>query len=160
MKLLNSIYRLKSCIARIKYKVFFGKRFKCSKFSCRNRFNVLVENTGMLKIGRGVFFNNGCSITCLNHIEIGDNCLFGEDVKIYDHNHKFRDKDLKISTQGYSEASIIIGDNCWIGSNVTILKNARIGNHVVVGAGCVIDQQIPDNTIVKQNRELILTKIN
>ena len=39
-----------------------------------------------VKIGDNVFFNNGTSIAAKEKIEIGDNCIFGENVKIYDHN--------------------------------------------------------------------------
>lgn len=44
-----------------------------------------------VKIGDNVFFNNGTSIAAKEKIEIGDNCIFGENVKIYDHNHVFKD---------------------------------------------------------------------
>jgi len=120
---------------------------------------VLLCKNGRLKIGKGVFFNNYCSINCLTHIEIGENTIIGENVKIYDHNHKysFTDK-LEIERDNFSLGKVIIGKNCWIGSNVTILKGVEIGDNVIIGANCLLYKSIPPNTIVKHSESLIITK--
>jgi maltose O-acetyltransferase len=41
-----------------------------------------------------------------------------------------------------------IGNDVWIGGNVTILPGVTIGNNVVVAAGAVINKDVPDNTLV------------
>ncbi len=41
-----------------------------------------------------------------------------------------------------------IGNDVWIGGNVTILQGITIGNNVVVAAGAVVTKDIPDNTLV------------
>ena len=43
---------------------------------------------------------------------------------------------------------IRIGNDVWIGGNVTILPGVTIGNNVVVAAGAVVTKDIPDNTLV------------
>lgn len=90
---------------------------------------------------------------------IGSNSIFGENVKIYDHNHRFNMPNRLIKNSGYSYGSVSIGSNCWIGSNVILLKGAEIGNNCVIGAGCVIDSKIPSNSIVTNTRELKIQKI-
>lgn len=62
--------------------------------------------------------------------------------------------------QGFSSSEISIGDNCWIASNVVILKGVNIGNNVVIGAGCVIYKDIPDHTIVINKQELSVRNNN
>lgn len=131
------------------FKLILKKNVHFRKFS-----TICIRNNGVLIIGENTFFNNGISINCHNCIEIGANCLFGENVKIYDHNHKFRNKNQLISTQGYSLGKICIGNNCWIGSNVIILKNVTIGDNVVIGANCVISENVLSNSIVKSNNNL------
>ena len=84
-----------------------------------------------------MFFNNYCSVCAQNEICIGDGTIFGENVKIYDHNHVYKDPSVLIKHQGYTSAPIHIGKHCWIGSNVTILKGVTIGDNCVIGAGCV-----------------------
>lgn len=48
--------------------------------------------------------------------------------------------------------AIVIGDDAWIGANVTILPGCtRIGVGAVVGAGSVVTKDVPDFTIVAGN---------
>ena len=51
--------------------------------------NIVLDGSGTLIIHENVFFNNYCSVNCLGRIEIGENSIFGEGVRIYDHNHDF-----------------------------------------------------------------------
>jgi acetyltransferase-like isoleucine patch superfamily enzyme len=114
-------------------------------------------NNGKLTIGNDVFFNNFCSFHCLDQISIGDNCQFGEGVRIYDANHQYRDKDRLISEQGINSGKITIGKNCWIGANVVILKDVEIGDNVVIGAGAVVFRSVPGNTVVINKQEFLIT---
>ena len=117
-------------------KVVFGENL-----TLRKRCSVLVHG-GNLTIGNNVFFNDQCSIACLYDILIGDDCLFGENIKIYDHNHNFRE-DALIRTSGFTYKKVIIGNNCWIGSNVCILAGSVIGDDSVIGANAVVHGNIP-----------------
>ena len=54
--------------------------------------------------------------------------------------------------QGLEKAlPIVIGDNCWIGSGVTILPGVTIGSNAVIGAGSVVTKDIPENVIAIGN---------
>ena len=96
-------------------------------------------------------------ISCQKKIKIGEGCLFGPSVKIYDNNHKFS-KNKGVSYEFKAE-SISIGDHCWIASNVVILKGTHIGKNCVIGANCVVSGIIPDNTIVRQKDNLIIEEM-
>ena len=61
-------------------------------------------------------------------------------------------------SQGYNTAPIKIGHDCWIGSNVVILKGVTIGDNVIVGAGCIIKEDIPNNMIVRGDIKLNLVE--
>ncbi|MDY3316187.1 acyltransferase [Riemerella anatipestifer] len=121
--------------------------------SIRNYCNILVGNEAQLIIGDNVFMNNYCSINCLDRIEIGNNTLFGEGVKLYDHNHQYTSE--KIERYIFNKGGIKIGENCWLGSNVVVLKGVTIGDNTIVGAGCTIYKDIPANSIVINKQELI-----
>ena len=41
-----------------------------------------------------------------------------------------------------------IGNDVWIGGNVTILPGVTIGNNVVIAAGAVVHEDVPDNCLV------------
>lgn len=115
---------------------------------------LLCFDDANLSIGHHCYFNGRLMISCHNEVVIGNNCLFGPDVKIFDNNHKFS-RDNGVSTD-LSTAPIRIGNNCWIASNVVILKGSVIGDNCVIGAGCVVrGREIPPNSIVKLNNECI-----
>lgn len=136
------------------YKVIYRNKLKIGKHTTwRKSFFIMIDRGGKLLIGNNCFFNNGCSISVNNCVEIGDGSIFGENVKIYDHNHRFADQNKSIKEQGFSNGSVSIGKHCWIGSNVCILKNTRIGDNCVIGAGCVVSGNIDSNTILKIDSE-------
>jgi acetyltransferase-like isoleucine patch superfamily enzyme len=122
----------------------------------RNYCSIICSDNGRLQLGEHVFFNNYCSINCLYEITVGDNTIFGEGVRLYDHNHEFSDKEKLITGQGMKYGAITIGDNCWIGSNTVILPNVTIGDNVVIGANNLVYKSIPANTVVMAMSEKYL----
>ena len=54
---------------------------------------------------------------------------------------------------------IQVGNNVWIGANVSILPGVSIGNNVVIGAGSVVTKNIPDNVVAAGNPCHILRPI-
>ncbi len=117
----------------------------------------IVDDSGSLHIGNRVYFNDGIMLSCKEHISIGSGCRFGPNVKVFDNDHKFS------STNGVSAehitGSVEIEDNCWIASNVVILRGTHIGKNCVIGAGCIVKGNIPDGSLVTQSRELTIKTI-
>lgn len=150
MIIFKFIYHFKAAIMKIIYRIIFGNSIHFGNgVTFRNDFTVYLGKGAIISVGDRTFFNHGCSLNALENITIGKDCLFGENVKVYDQNHEFSNPDIAIAQQGFNTAPITIGDNCWICSNVVILRGVTIGNHCVVGAGCVISHNLPDNSIVK-----------
>lgn len=114
-----------------------------------------VHGKGKLIIGDGVYMNRYCMISAHEEVTIGDHCLFGPGVRVFDNNHKFSPKN-GVSTD-LSTAPIHIGKNCWIASNVIILKGSTIGDNCVIGAGCIIHGDIPTGSVVKCKQDLIIS---
>ncbi|MBB4806628.1 acetyltransferase-like isoleucine patch superfamily enzyme [Chryseobacterium defluvii] len=126
----------------------------------RNYISILVLKNATLEIGDRFFMNNFCSINCMEYISIGDNTLFGENVKIYDHNHAYETTPVfKVHSSEFTKAPVKIGSNCWLGSNVTILKGVTIGDNCIIGAGCTIYKDIPANTRVINKQDLTFTPL-
>ena len=155
MMLIKVWYRFTGLLLKAVYKVVYGRHMRWGRgFHMRKGFQATVEHGGVITLGNNVFFNNGCGLHARKAITIGDETIFGENVHVYDHNHRFADPTLAIKDQGYTEAPVTIGRHCWIGSNVTILKGATIGDNTVIGAGCVISGDIPANSVVRMESSL------
>ena len=45
-------------------------------------------------------------------------------------------------------AEVLIGDNCYISTGVTILGPVKIGDNVTIGAGAVVTKDVPSNCII------------
>lgn len=161
MTIYKIIFHISAIIKLLFFKLIYGRSFKCGKnVTWRRRFSILIDNKcAQLEIGDNCFFNNDCSINVLNRVTIGEGTILGENVKIYDHNHRFKNKDSAIKEQGFTIGETQIGTHCWIGSNVVILKDAVIGDNCVIGAGSIVAENIPANSMVIPNRELIKTEI-
>lgn len=120
-----------------------------------DRASISVDG-GTLKIGAHVGINRDMILRCHGRIEIGSGTSFGPYVCMFDHNHKFNAEGV---SDDYSVGSIEIGENCWIGANVTILKNTKIGDGCIIGAGCVVSGDIPAHSLVTSNRDLVIRPI-
>ncbi len=143
---------------RVAYRCGGGKIKVGKRFTFRRGFSLMIDRGGEVIIGDNVFFNNYCSLNANERIVIGDGTIFGENVRVYDHNHCYRNPDVPIKEQGFSSAPVSIGKHCWLASNVVILKGVTIGDNCVIGAGCVIHKDVPENTVVVNKQELVFKR--
>lgn len=122
-----------------------------------NHVNITISANSILTIGKNTTINKYTSVVSLEKVIIGSDCLIGENVKIYDNNHKIEIKEnLQFAShKEFNTAPVIIGNNCWLGSNVTILKGVTIGDNSIIGAGCVIFKNVPPNTTVINKQDLL-----
>lgn len=159
MKFIKLWYHIICAIQHVFYKLLYGSSLQMGKrVTWRRGFSIMKDKKAIVEIGDDCFFNNDCSIAANKIVTIGAGTLFGENVKIYDHNHRFADR-TPIKKQGFSNGEVHIGKHCWIGSNVVILKGADISDNCVIGAGCVVSGFVLENTILKVTSEYKTEKI-
>lgn len=95
-------------------------------------------------------------IGCSGRIIIGNNVMFGPKCSLFAENHVFSDTEATIKSQGVRQKGITVEDNCWIGSNVTILDGVTIGKGSVIGAGTLVTHDVPMGSIVMDKREKVV----
>ena len=108
-------------------------------------------------IGDNVYIGLNCTFVDNNKIIIGKNTLIASHVSISTATHPvsarervFQDPSRHCSYRTYS-APVKIGDNCWIGANVTIIPGVSIGDNTTIGAGSVVIKDIPVNCLAVGN---------
>lgn len=82
-------------------------------------------------IGAFAVFNGGANI------KIGNKCIFAVRTTINANDHLMARK-LSIRDQGFVHAPVIIGDDCWFGTNVSIHKGVNIRTGSIIGANAVV----------------------
>jgi acetyltransferase-like isoleucine patch superfamily enzyme len=81
-------------------------------------------------------------------IIIEDDVMMGSGVHIYVTNHKFTDPNIPIIDQGhYPSQHVKIERGSWLGANVIVLPGVTIGSNSVIGAGSVVTNSIPSNSL-------------
>ena len=129
-----------------KIRYFFGSRFvaNCGRevnFEKNSHFNPELE------IGdrSGVGTNTDLS----GHIIIGNDVMMGPNVTMRTYSHAHDRLDIPMNQQGFEPEKVMhIGDDVWIGANVTILPGVNVGSHCILGAGAVVTKDVPDYAIV------------
>ena len=117
-------------------------------------------------VGQRVWISKTFGCDCGKNIFIGDdftgnfNLTILDIREVYIGNHVMIGPNTLITTVGHplspqgrrdyiAEAKPVrIGTDVWIGGNVTILPGVTIGNNVVIAAGAVVHEDVPDNCLV------------
>lgn len=109
------------------------------------------------RIGHDTFINHNAYLMDSGGITIGHHCFIGPNCGMYTAVHATLAEERN---QGFEKAlPIVIGDNCWIGADVTILPGVTIGSDTIIGAGSVVTKDIPDRVIAVGNPCRVLRKI-
>lgn len=99
-----------------------------------------------LKQGAEIQTGSGCGfsgtvIACGKKVVLGDNVRCGANTLIMDTDWHGDDPRLE------PDAPVKIGNNVWLGVNVSVLKGVEIGDGTVVGAGSVVSSSLPADVI-------------
>ena len=113
------------------------------------------------------FFSGKSNINIGDHVWIGHNnhfmgeggitiktgTIISSNVEIWSSNHYFKGDDLQCIPydKRFIRKPVVIEENVWIGSRVTITPGVVIGEGSVIGAGAVVSKNVPPLAIVGGN---------
>ena len=107
-----------------------------------------------ISFGDSDFINGNFYFQDSNKITLGDRVILAPDTKFYCGEHAL-DATKRFGTREDGSKYLItytqpisVGNDVWIGGNVTIIAGVHIGNNVIVGAGAVVVKDVPDNCVV------------
>lgn len=102
-----------------------------------------------ISVGKRFFANFHFTVLDEARVSIGDDCFVGPNVSIYTACHS-TDPVERNARREWAEP-VVIGDNVWIGGDVTILPGVTIGDNVTIGAGSVVAHDIPSGVVAVGN---------
>ena len=110
-------------------------------FYCDYGFNISV--------GKNFYTNHNCTILDGAKVEFGDNVFIAPNCVFSTAGHAIdaeqRGKGLEIALP------IKVGNNVWFGANVSVLPGVTIGDNTIIGAGSVVNKDIPSGVIAVGN---------
>ena len=95
-----------------------------------------------IQIGNRTTVGYSTLIFASERISIGSDCLIAPNVYIVDSNHRI-DRGKKINEQQNETAPIVINNDVWVASGVTVLKGVIIGEGAVIAANSLVNKNIP-----------------
>lgn len=110
-----------------------------------------------ISVGDNFYTNHNCTILDGAKVVFGDNVFIAPNCVFSTAGHAIdseqRAKGLEIALP------ITVGDNVWIGANVTVLPGVHIGSNTIIGAGSVVNKDIPEQVIAVGNPCRVLRQI-
>jgi len=126
-----------------------GEFFIEQPFMCDYGYNI--------EIGENFYSNHNLIMLDANKIKFGNNVFIAPNCGFYTSGHPL---DSKSRNKGLEYAKPIeIGNNVWIGGNVIVLPGVKIGNNSVIGAGSVVNKDIPANVVAVGNPCKVIKQI-
>jgi acetyltransferase-like isoleucine patch superfamily enzyme len=111
-----------------------------------------LEPESVVRIGDDCGFS-GTVIGCFASVTIGHRVKCGANTLITDGDWHAEDP------RSSKPRPIIIGDDVWLGVNVTVMKGVTIGANSLIGAGSIVTKDIPANVIAAGNPCVVIRNI-
>jgi acetyltransferase-like isoleucine patch superfamily enzyme len=107
----------------------------------------IVADDAVLEFGSYVFVGHGSEFDVQEKVSVGNNSLIAPGCFITDHRHGIS-PEMRIDQQPGVVEPVTIGNDVWLGANVTVLAGVTIGDGAVVGANAVVTKDVPSMVIV------------
>ena len=118
------------------------------------------DDNPILRIEEKTYIGHFVHIVAVKEVIIGENVLIADKVYIADNIHDYSNINIPIKDQKIKfKNKVFIGDNSWIGENVSII-GASIGKNCIIGANSVVTNNIPDYSIAVGSPAKIIKKYN
>lgn len=132
-----------------------------------NKFQIgsgsIIESGAIINNGIGdIVIGDNSMITCramiLAPAIIGNNVVVGISSQVLGLTHDFNDISLSVKEQSVSGTQVTIKDGAWIGGNCCILQGVTIGEHSLVGAGSVVNKDVPPYSVAVGNPARVIKR--
>lgn len=110
-----------------------------------------------IEIGENFYSNHNLVILDGGKVTFGDNVFIAPNCGFYTAGHPL---DVEQRNMGLEYAyPIKVGNNVWIGGNVSVMPGVTIGDNTVIGGGSVVIKNIPSGVVAVGNPCRVLREI-
>ena len=119
--------------------------------------DVGIETDTRIHVGTGTTIQRRATV--LGTVTLGSECILAPNVFISSGTHPFRaapelsirEQERRISRGELDfnglDRPIVIGDDCWLGTNVVVCPGVTIGSSSVIGANSVVTKDVPPRSV-------------
>lgn len=97
----------------------------------------VAAREGLIIIGEKTHIGGFANWNGGGRIAIGKKCIFAQRSSLQSSSHNFKST-MDIMDQGYTHGNIIVGDDCFFGTNVMVKENVNIEKGSIIGANSVV----------------------
>jgi len=106
-----------------------------------------TSRSGRIEVEDNVYIGEYGVVTSNAEIHIGRDTIIAPHADLVDFNHGFGDLEARVEDQPLAAAPIRIGRDVWLGAGAKVLRGVTIGDQAVVGAGAVVNRDVPPRGI-------------
>lgn len=136
-------------------RILWSRKLKQCGKSVKFWKNVVIHSPSLVSIGNDTGIGDFVVIWGGGGVEIGEDVLIATHSIIISQTHGVNAVIFKNSS---ILGKIIIEDNVWIGAGVIVLPNVTVGRNSVIGAGSIVTQDIPANSIAVGSPAKVVSK--
>jgi acetyltransferase-like isoleucine patch superfamily enzyme len=100
-----------------------------------------IFGVGSVRLGNRCAIGNFSNITAHGPVSVGDDFLCSSHLVVNSGTHD-------LLTRTPQDTSVLIGNNVWVGTRVTIIGDTEIGDNCVIAAGSVVRGVFPANSLL------------
>ena len=120
-------------------------RIFCESVGANTRImsRVSIMSPNKVNIGQEVFINKDTTISATSgKITIGDYCMIANNCNLIATNHGYLDNIKPMFIQDVYGGPITLEEDVWLGANVVVCPNVKIGRGAIIGANSVVTKDI------------------
>jgi acetyltransferase-like isoleucine patch superfamily enzyme len=106
-----------------------------------------ISSPNKVILGNNVHIGDNCYLKTEGGLTIGHNCHISRNLTLYTVNHDYNGAGLPYDSNEIFKP-VVIGDNVWVGMNVSIMPGISIGEGAIIALGTIVNRDVKPYEVV------------